>query len=384
MNCQPNVHNALVYDIGSAAIHGGHAGNMMSEIIFPSVACQSQDGAFVFDESAIYSRTTENQLAQIVDDQYEISDPALLSKFLEFSHERMGIAADERQNTSVLYTQPAHLAGDHNRRWQNTLTEVSLEVLGHKGVSIVSDAVLATYAHCAQTALVVDFGWSSLRVIPVIEGQARTSAIRVHPIGGYTLSKILSKQLEKRSVHLVPRDSKGNIKMLEQCECVNMLAGCCSYAENTIDEDFLYFLDGRPLDVQFEMKLVAAIHFNELKLSDAEGDIVKALPALIKDSIDACPDDVKRQMWGNIVSAGGFSRSTGFLGRLQTELSKVADPTFTVKVQFPMADLAAGRNTVWVGGSIFASCERVFDRFCVTADEWREAGEAVLKIKCVG
>ena len=385
MNCRPNVYNAVVYDIGSATILGGQAGDLMCDVLAPSLAAFTPDAetCFSFDESRIYSEKQKFQLAQIVDDQYQIMDASLLASFLTFSQARMGISEEERPETTVLYTQPAHLFGEHNNAWQKVLAEVSFETLGHKSVSIVSDAVLATYAHCAQSALVVDFGWSCVRVIPVIEGHVETAAVHVHPIGGYALSEILSKQLEKRSVFLGPKDRAGQVEMIERRNCVNMLEGCCSYAENTIDEDFLYFVDGRPLDVQFEMKLVAAIHFNELKLSDTDGDSVASLPHLIKAAIDGCPDHAKRQLWANVVTAGGFSKMVGFISRLQSELEKIADPVFKVGVQFPMSQLSAGKNTVWTGGSIFASCDRVFGRFCVTWDVWNEVGEPAMQIKSV-
>ena len=385
MNCRPNVYNAIVYDIGSATILGGQAGNLTCDVLAPSLAASTpdEDPHFSFDESRVYSEKQKCEIAQIVDDQYRIMDPSLLSSFLDFSQSRMGISQEERPETTVLYTQPAHLFGEHNNAWQKVLAEVSFETLGHRSVSIVSDAVLATYAHCAQSAVVVDFGWSCVRVIPVIEGHVETSAIQVHPIGGYALSEILIKQLEKRSVFLRPKDRAGQVEMIERRTCVNMLEGSCSYAENTIDEDFLYFVDGRPLDVQFEMKLVAAIHFNELKLSDSDGDSVTSLPHMIKAAIDECPDHAKRQLWANIVTSGGFSKMTGFIGRLHSELEKIADPVFKVSVQFPMSQLSAGKNTVWTGGSIFASCDRVFGRFCVTKDEWNEVGEPAMQIKSI-
>jgi actin-related protein len=384
MNALDNVHHALVYDIGSATILAGHAGDYSCEILFPSAAPISDgDGAgtsrFSFDESQVYSQSHSHVLADIIDDAYSIADSNLLHDFLSFTHRQFAV---DPSTFSVVYTQPAHLPGEHNRSWQSCLAELGFETFGHPSVCIASDAVLSSYAHCQQTALVVDFGWSFLRIVPVIEGRPRLQAIQSHPIGGYALSRILCERLQKRHIPLFRPSvdlSESQLLFHDRRVSVDIIESCCSYAGNTLPENFLYFLHDRPVDVQSEMKLLAAIHFTEL---GGEGDeTVLPIPQLIKRAIDDCPDDAKRPLWSNIVTSGGFSQLNSFLAAVQNGARQIADPVFDVQVKYPMAERCGGKHTVWTGGSIFAT-SRVFPRFCVTPEEWKESGESVFPLKC--
>jgi actin-related protein len=269
----------------------------------------------------------------------------------------------------------------HNDAWSRTLAELSFEQFGHTMIAVTSDAALATYSHCLHTALVVDFGWSCLRIVPVIESHPRTGAIRVHPIGGYGLTRVLAEQLQRRHICVAPSGdgTESQRQQRERRKLVELIQTSCSYAANTIDEDFLCFVQGRPVDIQFEMQLIAAIHFTELGEDD---QVVYPIAQLVKQAIDDCPDDAKRELWDNIVTSGGFSQLPSFLGKLQTEVKKVADPVFDVCVRYPMTERCGGRHAVWTGGSIFASSS-VFPKFCVQKEEWEEHGEAILRTKCV-
>jgi actin-related protein len=384
MEAVANVHNALVYDIGSATLLAGHAGGITADIIFPSVTPVVEgDLGFtvpVFDDSLLHSPTRPVPLADIIDDCYSISDPFLLASFLEFTHGHLSV---DPLAFSAVYSQPSHLAGDHNRLWSHTLAELSFERFQQPAIAVISDSVLATYAHCLQTAVVVDFGWSCLRVVPVVEGRPIFEAIQVHPIGGYAFTRILSDQLQSRRISIGPRESELSPAQLEvqrRRVLENIIQTNCSYAPNTIDEDFLYFLQGRPVDVQEEMKVLASAHFNELP--GVDGETIATLPQMIKTAVDKSPDGAKRILWENIVTSGGFSSLTSFIATLQLETRKVADSFFDVIVRHPMLERCAGRHTVWTGGSIFAT-SAVFPRFCVTREEWAESGDAILNMRAV-
>lgn len=280
----------------------------------------------------------------------------------------------------MVCTQPTYLAGDHNHAWQRLLAEIAFEDLGHPSFCVASDAILAAYAHCQQTALVVDFGWSSLRIVPVIEGKPRLQAVQSHPLGGYALSRILQERLHHRHIPLF-RPAPGLTEMQaffhDRRVAVDIIGNCLSYASNTIHENFLYFLHDRPVDVQGEMGLLSALHFREL----SEGDqTVPAVPQLIKMAIDECPDEAKRALWSNIVTSGGFSELNSFIANVQAETGKIADPVFDVQVKYPVMERCGGRHTVWTGGSILATSQ-VFPRFCVTREEWAEHGDSVMKAK---
>ena len=61
--------------------------------------------------------------------------------------------------------------------------------------------------------------------------------------------------------------------------------------------------------------------------------------------------DIREQLFGNIVLAGGGTVSPGFAERLQKELEALAPPTMTVKVAAP----PLRKYSAWIGGSLAAN-----------------------------
>ncbi|OHT08334.1 Actin family protein [Tritrichomonas foetus] len=385
MNCEPNIYSTVVYDIGSAMIRVGHAGEGFPVISQPSfVANKTVDEniEFYYNDQFLYTTSNKYEVAPLIDESYTISDAGLFSSFLSWSYDQLSVDPRER---FCLFTQPAHLVStDHSRQWQKTLCEIGFEAMGNPGICISPDATLSTYAHCLQTALVVDFGWSSFRILPVIDGKVQYANAKIHPIGGFGLSQLLCEQLNVRSISLLPKNadiSDGQNLLHQRKLSTDIIHNCCTFAKNTIEEDFLYFLpEQRPIDVKSEMQLISALHFNPIDSDDTTENVLP-VPEMIKMAIDESPDDQKRDLWKNIVSSGGFSSLNSFIAKLKNETKKIADPVFQVQVQYPMHKMVAGDFLVWTGGSILAS-SHVFDRFCITKEEWEENGEAIMRVKC--
>ena len=383
MNCEPNINNAIVYDIGSAFIRSGHSGEGFPTVSQPSFAAYDKVSNEIFyPDNYLFSVSKNYEISYLIDDHYSIPEPNNFSHFLNWTHQQLSIDPNER---NCLFSQPAHLIEtDHNARWQRTLCEIGFEEMNHPGISIVSDATLASYAYCLQTALVLDFGWSCMRVVPVIEGKVQHKSIMIHPIGGFGLTQLLYEQLKSRSISLVPKNpvwSEDQITVNQRRIAADIIKNCCTFARNTIDEDFLYFLnDQRSIDVKSEMQLLAALHFNVID-SDNTTENVLPISEQIHQSIESVPDEYKRDLWSNVVTSGGFSSANSFISKLQSELIKVADPTFKVHVHFPMHRMVSGENMVWTGGSIFSS-SMIFPKYLVSKEEWQENGDNILRVKC--
>lgn len=377
MNCCNNNYNCLVYDIGSSFIRCGQAGYGFPDISQPTICSENPDGSISF-----YISSVKNQeIKSIIDSSYSFTDKNIMGNFFKYSIDKIGVTFDEELN--ALFTYPGHLASssEHRLKWQSTLCEVGFEETGFHNISLVSDASLSAYAHCLQTALVVDFGWSSLRIVPVVEGIPQYNQIKIHPIGGFGLCQLLNEQLKLRNINTFNDQKLSN----EQNEYFNrriltdILHSCCSFAQSVIDEDFLYFLNERPIDLKSEMTLISKIHFNELE-GDTEDDNVPSIIELIKSAINECNDVEKRNLWGNIVTSGGFAGLNSFIDNLQIGLKETSDPRFNVKVNYPMSCNISFDQMVWTGGSIFGSSS-VFHHFLISKEDWEENGESLLNVK---
>jgi actin-related protein len=105
------------------------------------------------------------------------------------------------------------------------------------------------------------------------------------------------------------------------------------------------------------------------------------LPALILDSIVKIDEDLRAQMLGSVLLAGGSSMFNGFAERIERELGSLCTEHgprgATVKVLAP----GNRNNSAWVGGSVLASLA-TFSQMWVTKREYDETGASILRLKC--
>ena len=393
MNIIDIPHPPLVYDVGSAMFRAGYAGNAWPEINIPSVGVliNEDEKKFSFNDTFIYSKPSHLPIEHLINEQNQISSPDLLKQFIQFTHERI---SDPPESKTALFTQPAHLMIDRDfgTTWAKTIAETSFETFNYSNICITSDALLAAYSHCYHTATVVDFGWSCVRVIPIIEGEPLFGCSRFHICGGMVMSQILIDHLKQRTISIVDPSlgfSKQQAQMIENRSAADIIKQCLYFQTNQETEENqedidgnenLASINGQLIDVRGDMKLLSSMLFQKIEPNEEE-ESTEVLPLyeLLSDSIYNAPDKSKKALWGNIVTCGGFSTIEGFQDKLIADLN--TDKTFQRTVHFPMHEMVAGDFCVWSGGSILASSP-VFDRYCVSKEEYAEYGERLLHIKC--
>ena len=382
----------LVYDIGSAMFRAGYAGDAWPELSIPSscVVVNSDENKISFNDMYIYSKPSHFPIEHLIDDQTQVVKPDLLAEFMKCTHERLSEPLDSQ--FVALYTQPAHLMvdDDFGSKWRTSIAQASFETFNYDKICITADALLAAYSHCYHTATVVDFGWSCVRVIPIIEGEPIYRCSRFHICGGMVMSQILTERLKQRSISIVDPSigfSKQQAQMIENRTAADIIKQCCSFedqnhrVENDIDDpENLTSINGVLVDVNDDMEVLSNMLFQKIEPNEEEESTeVLPLSELLSSAIYNCPDKAKKALWSSIVTCGGFSTTQGFQNRLISDL--VYDKTFERKVHFPMHEMVAGNFCVWSGGSIFASSP-YFDRYCVSKQDYLEYGEKLLKLRC--
>mmetsp|Transcript_7968 Transcript_7968/g.17549 ORF Transcript_7968/g.17549 Transcript_7968/m.17549 type:complete len:438 (-) Transcript_7968:184-1497(-) len=105
------------------------------------------------------------------------------------------------------------------------------------------------------------------------------------------------------------------------------------------------------------------------------------LPELVAECIRACDTDLRRELWGSIVVAGGGSLVPGLTDRLHARLNELV-PQMSMKVKLLAASSPAERRfAVWIGGSILASLGS-FQQLWMSKQEYDEQGAAAIHRKC--
>lgn len=412
MNLCTNVHSALVYDFGTAAIKFGFGGYSIPCFrIPPAFARQNRrndDGLFQFGEEWLQRNLPNIEVVPMLDTDGCWCDSDMFTPFMDWTYTALGEI--EPSDWTVLFSQPSCLVSnpDKFRQRRATVAESSFEFANHRAICFQHDSALSCYSFARETGVVIDFGWSCIRVIPVLEGHPLRRSIRQHPLGGFELASLLEKKFDEHGkivkTHLDPRPNDGfgglfkpksdgqfddifkpNLVMPTESQMsfcrrsvlIDMIKTTLHFIPRKDEsiKDYVYFMAGRePIDIEDEVKFVGARIFE----TSADG---RSLQETIVDAITSAPMELRDAFWEAIMPCGGLARLEGFNARLQKELDAVAADQHP-KVLEPICKEASGENAVWAGGSIVASCE-LFPDLCISKQEWDENGASILDRKCL-
>merc|ERR1712087_463099 len=98
---------------------------------------------------------------------------------------------------------------------------------------------------------------------------------------------------------------------------------------------------------------------------------------LLNESIMKCDEDIRREMYTNIVLSGGSTMFRGIDNRLENELTVLAPAPAKVKVIAP----PERKYSVWIGGSIISSLS-TFEEMWIKKEEYDESGPSIVHRKC--
>ena len=424
MNLLPCKSNSLVYDFGSNSIQLGFAGDAQPLYSVPSSGCQRQkdgDTYIEFGESWLQKKYEGIEVKQIIDDNGTLADKNLLASFFDWTYQSC-LNVDPLDHP-ILVTQPSHLAQQHSfyNQWREAICESAFDFAQHPALCFEHDSVLACFSRAAHTALVVDFGWSCIRVVPILEGKPLLKSIKISKAGGCQLCSILLEYLRKSSIsnpsRMVPLggqipqinpnyhsnifDSNNNLitsvnidnenipMPSQQQYCTkyllqDMIKSCLFFQQQIHEKDdpnqYMYYMPNHEcVNLKNEIQYLSHILISPQKMIQT----IKPVPDCIYSSItnNNTPADVRRQLWTNIIPSGGLSMLPGLFNELELQANKLKPPNYTAKVIYPNHRLTGGSNSVWVGGSILASLDNFTD-FCITKEEWEENGPSILQTKC--
>lgn len=90
-----------------------------------------------------------------------------------------------------------------------------------------------------------------------------------------------------------------------------------------------------------------------------------------------CDQDLRKNLFGNVVLSGGSSTIVGMAERMQKELSSLAPSVWSVKV----VSLPERKYSAWHGGSILADLS-TFQQMWISKEEYDKSGPSIVHKKC--
>ena len=236
-------------------------------------------------------------------------------------------------NTYTVLVSDHHIK-DNKRQWE-MMAQILFEKLHFESCYISQSTTLATYAAGRTTGAVIDCGESATDICCVYEGCEITGTATVVDIAGRDITQYLMEHV-------------GNSE--KACE---------------VKEKYCYVSPATPTGREMPPCSLEDLEAPEMLFSSwRTGRKSEGIGHALFNSIMKCDEDIRNEMFANIILSGGTTMVRGFPERIEKEIRDLAPPGTEVNViAQPDRHVA-----VWRGGCALASLD-TFPQMAVSYDD---------------
>ncbi|TNV77630.1 hypothetical protein FGO68_gene8545 [Halteria grandinella] len=368
----------VVIDNGSGMIKAGFAGDEAPRSVFPTmVGRPKMPGIMVgLDQKDVYVGEEVQQKRNILRVSQPIEHGQVknwddMEKVLHHTlYSELRVTPEEHP---ILLTE-APLNPKENRE---KLAQIMFEVFNVPCLYVAVQGLLALLATGKTSGVVLDSGDSVTHTIPIFDGYAIPHAIQTFKMAGRDLTQHLKSLLNQRGYNFTTVADMEIVRNIKEqvCYVVDDYAQALREAEQTHSScEINYELpDGRKIVIGSERFRAAESLFNP----DYAGQVGDGVHQNIVDAIGKCEADIRKDLFQNILLAGGSTLFEGFRERVYTEVQKIAPGGAKAKVLAP----SERKYSVWLGGSVVASLS-TFQHMWINKQEYDETGPQIIHRKC--
>ncbi len=265
----------------------------------------------------------------------------------------------------VLITEPP-LAPMKNRI---RTAEIFIEGFQAPSLCFQLPQVLSLYANGKTTGLVLDSGDTLSQAVPIYDGRFNPAAVSTMRLAGRHVTQYLSKLLQREGYNLTTTAELEVVRRIKHRVC--QTAFNLQKAEEEYDD--LDSIPGYKLPDGTHMKIgLEKFQAPELLFRPSlMGRTCPAIHQIVVDAVRKCPLERRRQIFSQILLAGGSTHSRGFGIRLLSEVRKIAQyPKFSIAAPPERVELA------WIGGSILTTMS-IFPGMSASRAEFMEHGAQI-------
>lgn len=254
------------------------------------------------------------------------------------------------------------------------------EVFSIPKLYLSPQAVCALYASGRSTGVVLDSGDGVTHTVPIYEGFAIPHAINRLLVAGDDITKYLNQLLKGKGHNFTTAVEQDIIRDIK--ETMSYVVGDYEQAireakSNKAVEKNYELPDGRNISIGSERFQCAEALFSPKLLGKSD----KGVHECCFDSITKSHNEqsVRKDLFSNIVLAGGSTLFEGLAERMQQEISKLAS---SVELKANVLAPPERLYSVWLGGSVLGSLS-TFQSMWITKAEYDEyGGAAIIHDKC--
>ena len=372
----------VVIDNGTGYMKGGFSGENAPRSVFPTLVGTPNKGKLLTDEKIprIIGQEALEKMG-MSDVKYPIEkgiikdwdDMELIWHHMLYNELRI---APEDHNM-ILTDIPSNSPENREK-----IVQRMFEKLNVPGLYISMTSVLAIYDAGRTSGMAVDSGQEITNFVPVYEGFAFPNAISKTEIGGKKLTKYLKQLLTDKKYNINTDAKELKINEIKEKYCR------VSYDfENEIREageggnleEKVKLPDGEEITLETERLKCPESLFRPNFLPLAEPN-TKGLHDECCASIQQIDVEIRKDLYSNIILAGGNTMFEGLPERLTKEIQKLTPSAASNKVK--VIALPERKYATWIGASILSSLSN-FQCMWITRAEYKETGESIVHKKCL-
>lgn len=369
----------IVIDNGSGLIKAGFSGEEAPKAVFPTICGRPKvPGILVGGEKReIFVGQEAYEKRGILNIKNPIEEGQItnwddMEKI--WHHVFYNELKRQPEESSVILTEPPL----NNKAARERTTQIMFEIFSVPGMYLSVQANLSLYSTGKTTGIIVDSGHGITHHVPIFEGYALPHAILKTPLGGKDLTDYLMKLLNEKGISMYSSTEKEIVRaMKERISYVSMdydkdIKEC----SKTGSADMKYDLpDNQEIIVGSERFRCPEIMFKpNLIGSEIVGIHEQCYQSIMKSDLD-----IRKDLYSNIILAGGNTMFDMFPERMCKEIQKLAPSTTSSSVK--VIALPERNYSAWIGASILSSLNN-FQIMWITKSEYDDAGPQIVHRKC--
>ena len=263
----------------------------------------------------------------------------------------------------------ASLNPGHNR---DRAAQVMFESFGAPAISFQTQPELSLFTSGRSTGLVVDCGDGVSQVVPIYQGKAVSASVYVHKIAGRDLTEYLLKMLVDRGYCFdTPR----------KLEIVRKIKEELCYVAHNFEEEMR--IPNEVSMINFELPGSPKLTYGNERFRCPEplfqpsilGADCIGIHESICRSIMECPEDIRDDLFANIILDGGSTMFRCLEDRLRREVAAIAPRSARINIVAPRDRT----RSTWYGGST-ASVLPSWSMRWISKEEYEEHGPFISNI----